>query len=80
MLLTPLNDSASSLDEARRWFEVATVICKFIPGGEDRASKVLCLFNYCVTGIVIVFKISETYAHLLSRYGNKSTQMPAHAL
>jgi len=54
---------ASSLDEARRWFEVATVICKFIPGGEDRATK-----------------ISETYAHLLSRYGNKSTQMPAHTL
>lgn len=47
MLLTPLNDSASSLDEARRWFEVATVICKFIPGGGDRATKVLCLFNYC---------------------------------
>ncbi|PFH47189.1 hypothetical protein AMATHDRAFT_152745, partial [Amanita thiersii Skay4041] len=45
---------ASSLDEAKRWFEVATVICKFVPGGKDRAAK-----------------ISETYAHLLSRYGKK---------
>jgi len=53
---------ASSLDEARRWFEVATVICKFVPGGEDRATK-----------------ISETYAHLLSRYGKNTIQMPPHS-
>ncbi|KAM6497714.1 hypothetical protein JOM56_005662 [Amanita muscaria] len=47
---------ASSLDEAKRWFEVATTICKFIPAGRERASKV-----------------SQTYTHLLSRYGKGST-------
>ncbi|KAK2464868.1 hypothetical protein APHAL10511_002944 [Amanita phalloides] len=31
---------ASSLDEANRWFEVATVICKFTPEGEERATKI----------------------------------------
>ncbi|KAF8883838.1 hypothetical protein BD779DRAFT_1674370 [Infundibulicybe gibba] len=30
---------ASMLDEAKRWFEASTVICKFIPGGKDRAEK-----------------------------------------
>lgn len=32
--------SASLLDEAKRWFEVATVICRFVPGGRDRAERV----------------------------------------
>lgn len=32
--------SASLLDEARRWFESSTVICKFVPDGENRAQKV----------------------------------------
>ena len=31
--------SASFLDEAKRWFEAATVICRFIPGGRERADK-----------------------------------------
>ncbi|KAG6865823.1 hypothetical protein C0991_011442 [Blastosporella zonata] len=42
------------LDEAKRWFEASTVICRFVPGGQDRAEK-----------------ISDTYTHLLSRYGPK---------
>jgi len=28
------------LEEAKRWFEAATVICRFVPGGKDRAVKV----------------------------------------
>lgn len=47
-------DSASMLDEAKRWFEASTVICRFVPDGKDRAEK-----------------ISETYTHLLARYGLK---------
>ncbi|KAG6873268.1 hypothetical protein C0995_001042 [Termitomyces sp. Mi166 len=42
------------LDEAKRWFEASTLICRFVPGGQDRAEK-----------------ISDTYTHLLSRYGSK---------
>ncbi|KAF8880917.1 meiosis protein SPO22/ZIP4 like-domain-containing protein [Gymnopilus junonius] len=30
----------SSLDEAKRWFEAATVICRFVPGGKQRAEKI----------------------------------------
>ncbi|KAF8060777.1 meiosis protein SPO22/ZIP4 like-domain-containing protein, partial [Lyophyllum atratum] len=30
----------SILDEAKRWFEASTVICRFVPGGKDRAEKV----------------------------------------
>ncbi|THU92597.1 hypothetical protein K435DRAFT_726088 [Dendrothele bispora CBS 962.96] len=31
---------ASLLDEAKRWFETATVICKFVPGGNESAKKI----------------------------------------
>ncbi|KAF7306235.1 hypothetical protein MIND_00414100 [Mycena indigotica] len=31
---------ASMLDEAKRWFETATLLCKFVPGGEERAEKI----------------------------------------
>ncbi|KAJ7615258.1 meiosis protein SPO22/ZIP4 like-domain-containing protein [Mycena polygramma] len=31
---------ASMLDEAKRWFESATVICRFVPGGKERADKI----------------------------------------
>ena len=45
-------------DEAKRWFEAATVICRFIPGGKERAEKVryirLCIlsiaFYWCTLG------------------------------
>ncbi|KAF8919136.1 hypothetical protein CPB85DRAFT_1429768 [Mucidula mucida] len=30
---------ASALDEAKRWFESSTVICRFVPGGKERAEK-----------------------------------------
>jgi len=45
---------SSMLDEAKRWFEASTVICRFVPGGKECAEK-----------------ISETYTHLLSRYGRE---------
>lgn len=32
--------SASVVDEAKRWFECATVICRFVPDGKARAEKV----------------------------------------
>jgi len=32
--------SASMLDEAKRWFEASTVICRFVPGGSERAERV----------------------------------------
>ncbi|KAH7881641.1 uncharacterized protein C8R40DRAFT_57431 [Lentinula edodes] len=31
---------ASSLNEAKRWFEASTVICRFVPGGTERAEKI----------------------------------------
>ncbi|KAJ7066261.1 meiosis protein SPO22/ZIP4 like-domain-containing protein [Mycena amicta] len=31
---------ASMLDEAKRWFETATLLCKFVPGGNERAEKI----------------------------------------
>ncbi|KAF8798208.1 hypothetical protein BYT27DRAFT_7236741 [Phlegmacium glaucopus] len=31
---------SSMLDEAKRWFEASTVICRFVPGGKERAEKV----------------------------------------
>ncbi|EPS99649.1 hypothetical protein FOMPIDRAFT_1124216, partial [Fomitopsis schrenkii] len=32
--------SASLLDEAKRWFEASTTICRFVPDGDTRAGKV----------------------------------------
>lgn len=32
--------SASHLDEAKRWFESATVISRYVPEGKERAQKV----------------------------------------
>ncbi|KAG5350200.1 hypothetical protein C0989_012252 [Termitomyces sp. Mn162] len=51
---SPGISSGAMLDEAKRWFEASTVICRFVPDGQDRAKK-----------------ISDTYTHLLSRYGSK---------
>ncbi|KZT09061.1 uncharacterized protein LAESUDRAFT_647835 [Laetiporus sulphureus 93-53] len=31
---------ASSLDEAKRWFEASSTVCRFIPNGNERAEKV----------------------------------------
>lgn len=32
--------SMSMLDDAKRWFEASTVICRFVPDGERQAQKV----------------------------------------
>lgn len=39
--------SASVLDEAKRWFEASTIICRFVPEGKQRAEKVriVCLVH-----------------------------------
>jgi len=39
--------SASFFDEAKRWFEAATVICRFIPGGRERADKASLQVSFC---------------------------------
>ncbi|KAH9850619.1 meiosis protein SPO22/ZIP4 like-domain-containing protein [Lenzites betulinus] len=31
---------SSMLDEAKRWFEAATTVCRFVPDGESRAEKI----------------------------------------
>ncbi|KAG2023937.1 hypothetical protein CC2G_001538 [Coprinopsis cinerea AmutBmut pab1-1] len=31
---------ASLIDEAKRWFEIAISICRFVPGGKERAEKI----------------------------------------
>ncbi|OBZ78676.1 hypothetical protein A0H81_00254 [Grifola frondosa] len=31
---------ASLLDEAKRWFEASTTVCRFVPDGENRAEKI----------------------------------------
>ncbi|KAL0578367.1 sporulation-specific protein 22 [Marasmius crinis-equi] len=36
----PFPSRASLLDEAKRWFESSTVICKYVPGGIERAEKI----------------------------------------
>jgi hypothetical protein len=33
------------LDEAKRWFEASTVICRFVPEGQERAEKVHLFFQ-----------------------------------
>ncbi|KAF8867919.1 hypothetical protein BD779DRAFT_1685070 [Infundibulicybe gibba] len=37
---------ASRLDEAKRWFEASTVICKLVPGGKDCAEKISEAYNH----------------------------------
>lgn len=39
-LFPRLLSSSSMLDEAKRWFEASTVICRFVPGGKECAEKV----------------------------------------
>lgn len=69
------------LDEAKRWFEASTVICRFVPGGKDRAEKVgylsiVYIVAWCMRLVLWVrthpgaTQISETYTQLLGRYGS----------
>jgi len=36
----PLFCSATQFNEAKRWFESATVLCRFVPDGVPKAEKV----------------------------------------
>ena len=75
-----LSCSVSLVDEARRWFESSTVICRYVPGGPARAEKVSCLFTLCLLSgwIHNIGQISGTYTELLSRFqpdADKSTDL-----
>ncbi|KAK0440726.1 hypothetical protein EV421DRAFT_1814641 [Armillaria borealis] len=45
---------SSAFDEAKRWFESSTVICRYVPGGKERAEKIsdtyTRLLERCSTG------------------------------
>lgn len=45
---------SSAFDEAKRWFESSTVICRYVPGGKERAEKIsdtyTRLLERCATG------------------------------
>ena len=36
---------ASALDEAKRWIEASTMLCRYVPGGVERAEKVCWVFR-----------------------------------
>ncbi|TFK48044.1 hypothetical protein OE88DRAFT_1810744 [Heliocybe sulcata] len=40
---------ASFLDEAKRWFEASTIICRFIPDGEQRAEKISGTYTHLLS-------------------------------
>ncbi|KAJ3868076.1 meiosis protein SPO22/ZIP4 like-domain-containing protein [Lentinula novae-zelandiae] len=58
---------ASSLNEAKRWFEASTVICRFVPGGTERAEKVCREFYYELRSSLI------TYHPTTADFGNICT-------
>lgn len=79
------DSSVSLFDEARRWFEAATVICRFVPGGKERAEKVCRLICCDRCQIFVLFvrpnlphlrsiQISESYTQLLARYQPDKTR------
>jgi len=41
--------SACCLDEARRWFESSTVLCRFVPDGKVRSEKIAETYSYLLT-------------------------------
>ncbi|KAJ6583397.1 hypothetical protein DFH09DRAFT_911642, partial [Mycena vulgaris] len=54
---------ASMLDEAKRWFE--SVICRFVPGGKERADNV-CVWMTSIVAVPHFVSDSETCMHLLA--------------
>ncbi|EPQ61286.1 hypothetical protein GLOTRDRAFT_102895 [Gloeophyllum trabeum ATCC 11539] len=40
---------ASLLDEAKRWFEASTVICRYVPDGEQRAEKISATYTHLLS-------------------------------
>jgi hypothetical protein len=62
--------SASMVDEAKRWFESSTIICRFVPDGRQRAEKVGKV-QWKIRLHRIPQQISTTYSDLLARYPTK---------
>ncbi|KAG6828742.1 hypothetical protein H0H92_006880 [Tricholoma furcatifolium] len=56
------------LDEAKRWFEASTVICRFVPDGQDRAKKVRASVVNVVTLSLRLRVLTTTSALLIYRY------------
>lgn len=55
------------VNEAKRWFECSTIICRFVPDGRQRAEKVGEI--QCEIRLYrIPQQISTTYSDLLARY------------
>ncbi|PCH37313.1 hypothetical protein WOLCODRAFT_83869, partial [Wolfiporia cocos MD-104 SS10] len=57
----------SLLDEAKRWFEASTTICRFVPDGDSRATKVQKFALHVHICDLLHQKISETYSQLVER-------------
>ena len=69
--------SASLPDEAKRWFEAATVICRYTPDGKTRAEKVRIVLYVALHFFLldpIRGKISETYSHLLAQLSSRKSE------
>lgn len=68
MTLAGLNNNrASLLDDAKRWLEAATVVCRFVPDGRARADKVPMNHGLVLLLTLTSLQISDTYARLLAR-------------
>ncbi|KAF9029885.1 SPO22-domain-containing protein [Hymenopellis radicata] len=58
---------ASALDEAKRWFESSTVICRFVPGGKERAEKLSVDPVFCYLEMYRSMKRATTLDGLITR-------------
>ncbi|KAH7884118.1 hypothetical protein F5I97DRAFT_1969338 [Phlebopus sp. FC_14] len=64
--------SASVNDEAKRWFECATVFCRFVPDGKQRAERVgISNTIHYAHRFAADCQISGTYTGLLARYARR---------
>lgn len=71
--IRPCFHSASQIDEAKRWFESCTIICRHVPNGEARAEKVTRLSSSCRGRFTWYLQISDTYSQLLAHYAPGNT-------
>ncbi|KAI0078527.1 hypothetical protein K474DRAFT_1660335 [Panus rudis PR-1116 ss-1] len=40
---------ASLADEAKQWFEISTIVCRFVPEGQERAAKISETYSHLLT-------------------------------
>ena len=59
-LAAELDFSVGLLDEAKRWFEVSTIICRFVPDGEAMSKKV-CLCVCASMHVLMIVDIRYIY-------------------